>query len=63
MKTYFNLDYYSPQGSADGNSQDPLANANYDDDGNSYEMLLRLLQLFQTLEREQKEKGDGNKYF
>jgi hypothetical protein len=62
MAIFFNLEFYPPQEFADGDSQNQPVNVNYDDD-DSYKMLLRLLEFFQTFEQEKKAKDDGNKYF
>ncbi len=44
----------------DVNHQDQPVNVDNDIDDESYNMLLRLLQFFQILDREQKEKDNGN---
>ncbi len=49
MKIYFNLESYSPIISNDVNVDNHI-------DGESYTMLLRLLQFFQILDHERKEK-------
>jgi len=60
MKIYLNLESYSPIISNDVNHQDQPVNVDNDIEDESYSMLLRLLQFFQILDHEQKEKDNVN---